>query len=473
MNRENIFKLASFGLLVLVMGLATTHTLISIYQDIGRHLTLGEMIWRTHEIPRTNLFSYTYPDYPFINHHWLSEVLLYLGEQVLGLSGLTVLKALMIAGAFGLALGAAWRPRVAVSALVVGVVALLIMTERTDVRPEVLSFVFIGWYLFVLYRRPRWLWTLPLVQLLWVNSHIYFFMGPFVWVAYLVGRWRLPSRRQWVITGLIALATLANPWFLSGALYPLRIMHGYGYSIVENKSPFFLAGYHYHQLTSVALYIGIVLTGLSFFVNRRQIRQNIFGLILSITTAVLALVMVRNFPLFALIMMPVVLTNLDQAGWYWYRRGALMAGMVGIGLLGASVVADQFWPENTGKHFGTHAYASPQQPIDFFRQHHLSGPIFNNFDIGSYLIWKLPEEKVFIDGRPEAYPAEFTQGVYIPMQQDVQEWKRWSEYYHIKTIFWAYTDITPWSQVFVARITRDPAWQLVYADQGVMILVRK
>jgi hypothetical protein len=54
----------------------------------------------------------------------------------------------------------------------------------------------------------------------------------------------------------------------------------------------------------------------------------------------------------------------------------------------------------------------------------LKGPIFNNFDIGSYLIFRLYNKslpagrQVFVDGRPEAYPASFFQITYILMQQD-------------------------------------------------------
>ena len=43
-----------------------------------QNLKLGKIIWETKTIPNTNLFSYTNPNFPFINHHWLSENIFYL-----------------------------------------------------------------------------------------------------------------------------------------------------------------------------------------------------------------------------------------------------------------------------------------------------------------------------------------------------------------------------------------------------------
>jgi len=103
---------------------------------------------------------------------------------------------------------------------------------------------------------------------------------------------------------------------------------------------------------------------------------------------------------------------------------------------------------------------------DFFKTNHLQGPIFNNFDIGSYLIIILyPQEKVFVDNRPEAYPASFFKNDYIPMQEDKQKFATEDAKYNFNAIFFSYRDFTPWSQEFLIRMVSDPAWAPVYADQ--------
>ena len=54
-------------------------------------------------------------------------------------------------------------------------------------------------------------------------------------------------------------------------------------------------------------------------------------------------------------------------------------------------------PEIEASHF-------PSRAVDFLAQHHLPGPIFNHYDWGGYLIWRLhPEYPVFVDGRADLY----------------------------------------------------------------------
>ena len=476
--------LAGFAAVIAVVFLLSIHTLTSVYQDIGRHIRLGELIWHTHRVPGTNLFSYTAPNFPFIDHHWLSEVLLYLGDSVVGLAGLIAIKAVLVVVAFGLAFAAAWRKAFAWPAAVIGLVAAVILIERTDVRPEILSYLFLGWFLFVLYRYPRsrLIATLPLVQLLWVNAHIYFFMGPLVFLAWwagdiaIRGKTALTDRTTWLLAAGIAVATLLNPHGLTGALYPLQVFNNYGYSVMENQSPRFLRALNYPALTTGMLYVGIVLVVVSFVPNWRRIRHNVFGLIIAVSTAVFALLMIRNFGLFALCMMPVAITNVSEIGYHarsqWPMKWLIL---VWCALFGAAIVGGQFYGQYGApyRQFGFIVPTGYDEPVAFYRAAHIRGPIFNNFDIGSYLIWKLPEEPVFVDGRPEAYPASFFTDVYIPMQQSAAAWDKYSKQYGINAIFWDTADITPWSQAFVDRITKDPKWSVVYDANSVMILVRK
>jgi len=490
-SRKHIFDYTLFALLVVLMGLFSVHTLTSIYQDIGRHITVGQLIWESGNIPSTNLFSFTAPDFLFVNHHWLGGVLLYLGDRFIGLAGLIVFKALLLSGAFALALAASWRNRLSIPAMIIGLASIFTIAERTDVRPEIFSFLFLAWFLFVLYRYPRskLLWTLPFVQLVWVNTHIYFFMGPLLWLAFLIGV--MANQRNWKfemsnwresrvtnyyvpITLLLILATLTNPSGWHGALYPLTMWSNYGYSIVENQSLFFLRAFGYPMMTSIALGFTILLTLASFIINRRHLRKNVDSLVLFVSTTIFALLMLRNFPLLAFVAIPITLRNLSQSPLRFDSKSVRMGMHVILILIGISIVTNQIYDQAGigGRRFGLVVPEGFQEPVDFFRSAGLRGPLFNNFDVGSFLIWKLPEEKVFIDGRPEAYPADFIQNTYIKMQEDPSVWARESERYNLNTIFWSYQDITPWSQAFMKRITKDPQWVAVYMDKGIIILVR-
>ena len=41
--------------------------------------------------------------------------------------------------------------------------------------------------------------------------------------------------------------------------------------------------------------------------------------------------------------------------------------------------------------------------VEFIRQSHLEGRMLNDYTWGGYLIWALPEHKVFVDGRSDIY----------------------------------------------------------------------
>lgn len=76
------------------------HDLTTVNEDIGRHIKLGEITWQTKSVPRTNLLSYTATDFPFINHHWLSEVLFYGFYRVGGLTGVMIAKIIILLAAY-------------------------------------------------------------------------------------------------------------------------------------------------------------------------------------------------------------------------------------------------------------------------------------------------------------------------------------------------------------------------------------
>lgn len=474
------------GLLVFIF-LQNLHSLDSINQDIGRHLKTGEIIWQTHHVPRVNLFSYTEPDQPFINHHWLSEVLFYLIQQVVGLSGLIVVKALVITLAFGLVLWSLPRSTRLWPLLAAALVGWLAFFDRTDVRPEIFSYLYLAifWLIISRVRRGgnlRLLYFLPLVELLWVNSHIYFILGPF-----LVLLLTLENKKYWPWLAAVSAATLVNPNFIHGALAPSSILRHYGYSIVENQSVWFLANYGILGRQIAVFELSLVVLAISFIfaAHRRQWRWFEFWLALAL--AVLGLKMIRNFGPYALLFVPIVAGNLSvpleaaqarsvplpltgRTGiWSYAAAGVLLL------LLCYLTVTNQIsvWFQSA-KRFGLSVPAGAAGGVQFIKQHHLTGPVFNNFDVGSYLIWQLyPEQRVFVDGRPEAYSVEFFENIYKPMQTDPAAWAKYSRQYGINYIFFDWHDITPWAQQFLARISRDPAWPLAYRDDWVVIFLKR
>jgi hypothetical protein len=172
--------LAALGTLCLVF-LGYFHAITALTQDLGRHLFTGELILKTLQIPHVNLYSYTFPDFPFINHHWLAEVVFALIYRFGGFAGLFLLMLLLLTAALTLQLKAV-IPKVTSLALgLSGILYTGILLERTDLRPELFSFFLLSVFITLLYRyrqhATKSIFLLIPLQLLWVNMHIYFAVG--------------------------------------------------------------------------------------------------------------------------------------------------------------------------------------------------------------------------------------------------------------------------------------------------------
>jgi len=110
----------------------------------------------------------------------------------------------------------------------------------------------------------------------------------------------------------------------------------------------------------------------------------------------------------------------------------------------------------------------------FFKENNLQGPIFNNYDIGGYLIFNLfPQEKVFVDNRPEIYSSEFFQEDYIPMQENYDIWLTKSKEYGINTIIFYRHNAIPWGQQFLITRIDDVSWAPVFVDDRVIIFLKR
>ena len=225
---------------------------LSFDQDLGRHLKLGGIILRSKTIPRTNLFSYTNPDFTFINTHWLFEVFVFLTNQAVGLQLILVLKLVIF-------LVSAWLVVKNVPKqnypwlLPIGFIFAHVLRERLELRPEIFSFLFTVLTVYILNKytenRTKLVFLLPLIQLIWINTHIYFFVGLVLQAIFLI-HLVFNNLRSHTGSGntkllLIILITsvcvsLLNPNGLKGLTYPLTVNQNYGYTIVENQTMFLL-----------------------------------------------------------------------------------------------------------------------------------------------------------------------------------------------------------------------------------------
>ncbi len=447
---------------------------LSLTQDLGRHLMLGKIIIEGGSVPTTNLFSYVLPDQVFINHHWLPEVVFYIFANTWGNASLIVLKFLLVGASFGAIYYVANRLGGIFWSTFLAFPFLYVLSYRFDTRPEMFSFLYLSLYVLLIYlfsSTKKWLYLLVLlpIQVLWVNSHIYFFVGPLIYGAYVVSEF-LQNRRELRLVGfgvMLILVSLLTPLGFAGATAPLTIFSNYGYDIVENKGIIFLNSWFFtHQVFVFELLVinFVVASFLTFS------RKYLFWYLISIFGIVAVFSMIRNLSLFVILVYPSFVLVLCIFEKKYMRAKTLRATLV---TFLAVVVLIQIVRGVTSPLFGYTHVETGTGALDFIEEKRLSGPIFNNFDVGSYLIYRLyPTERVFVDGRPEAYTPEFFTE-YRAIQSDPKKFEVAAQKYNFQMIVFSKSDLTEWGQAFLTNMSSQNTWVVVYQDEYYVVMVPK
>lgn len=209
--------------------------------DFWWHLRTGQLIWQRGEIPTHDWYTYTNPDSTWIDLHWTFQLAVAGLWELGGSTAIILAKSALGLLTFGMILLAARRSWPAPLLLVFLIPALVIFAGRYYARPEMVSVALLATQLCVLrfgQDRPRLLWLLPVIQLLWVNAQGLFVLGLLVQAAFLLDRtllfaWRklqstdqvqapsLHLRTVWIVSGLVVAACFVNPYGLQGVLFPL------------------------------------------------------------------------------------------------------------------------------------------------------------------------------------------------------------------------------------------------------------
>lgn len=509
---EKILKfLIFFGLLVLV-SIIYSQKIEFNSVDLGRHLANGKIVWQNKEVLFKNLYSYTEPNAIFINHHWLGGVIFYAVYLLGGFKLLSLFNVLLAILIFILTFNFSRRQTGFYLSAILALPVIFLLSERVEVRPEIFSYLFtiLTWLIIDRVSRNKkyklLFWLIPLF-IFWVNIHIYFFVGLAllglkVLAEFLstfiqtVGAGKKRLRAAWLNTKpwainlfFVALACLINPNTWRGLFYPLNIFRAYGYEIAENKSIFYLGHLMINDnfcLFKIFLLL-LIISWVAYFFFIKKLR--LFDLLLTIFISLLALFASRNLALWALIAWVIIGSNLkpllvylqDNLSFFQEELKNKTKIYLSFSILFLIIITLFYFliiePRRPNFIRNSPGWGLENGSADsaiFFKTNNLSGPIFNNYDLGSALIfWLYPAESIFVDNRPEAYSPKFFSEIYKPLQTDSLKWEKYLAQYKFKTIYFSHTDSTPWARQFLRKILADDHWALVYFDNYSVILLNK
>ncbi len=181
-----ILKIGSFAAIILAYLSRLLGAFVD--PDMWWHIRLGEDILKGTWV---NTLTYTCTDYIWINHSWLSDVLISIVNKILGFQGLSILFALVFSGgiafsvlSLNLILNNHKIKSSKLNILLYVAFFTLILSSFIAIRPQIFTFLFFNALIFFLLKiyyskSIKYVTLLPafLVFILWVNLHGGFVIG--------------------------------------------------------------------------------------------------------------------------------------------------------------------------------------------------------------------------------------------------------------------------------------------------------
>jgi hypothetical protein len=446
--------------------------------DTFMHWAIGERILTTGRWPTIDEHSFTVTGDPWIAFEWLSEVVMAEAGRI---GGMTAATALLIALSVTLVLlvfyyawfrCARWLPAFAATTL-----ALPLMAPFFSLRPQLLGYLCLLGTLIAIERfrrgRAAMVWLLPVLFLAWVNAHGSFIVGLGVlalhWVSALVPMrhrgivaesWTPRERQTLLVVILLCVAVLPlTPYGGQLAVYPLKMALAQPRQLahVIEWQPVRFANWWGNLFLLCLLF---VLT--SQIVNPPSHRAVDAALLILFSLA--ACLHMRFAILFLIAFVPVLAVRLrdwilaDPPAWRFPSANLIAGSIIAVAMVVFFPSRDEL-ANDLRRQF-------PQRAAEYLRDHPVRGNLLNYYDWGSYLMWKFPENKVFIDTRGDVYEFAGVLDDYFRLALLKPGALSVLRTYDIEAC------LLPQGMSLVTVLAVLPGWKCAYADELAVIFVR-
>ena len=406
--------------------------------DLFWQLRTGEWIVSNHAAPHADLYSWTRPGTPWIAHEWLSFAVLWQCFHLAGFGGLYLLTAAAVATIFGLHFAFINREtRSPLLTFLLCAGCAVVASPFFQPRPQLATYLFSLITLHILLEFRSGAATAKRLALLvpmfvvWANLHAGMLIGLALIGIFAIGEVVSSvvdrNRRLWPALLATAVAcfaaTLITPYsYHVYANILSTISNSTAMSIVaEWASPDF----HQEYGKQIELLIAAIVYGMFFTRLRREPADALLLLVLVHE----ALSANRNGPLLAILGVTVAAKHIHSAiNWHLFRAdtapatslaGSTPPGTIALVLAAAFVLFGFANASRSVRAFGGSTgstlhrigqtivvyWTYPEAACDFIRREQFPSTMhmFNSYDDGGFLAWRMPERPVFIDSRADVY----------------------------------------------------------------------
>ncbi len=400
----NIVKRPIFFLALFTFLLFFARSYSTLDPDFGWHLRMGRIILSS-GIPRTDPLSYTMPSYPFVDHEWLTNILIYKVYSFWGYAGLAVIFSLLVL----IVLYLMFPKNICRFSLVPFFLSAGIFITFAGIRTQVITWVFLALLLRLLLDSKLWLkwrFLVPFLFPVWANLHAGFSAGIAVLGFTVLIRSIQTKKFLWVDYSVVLLsiiATLINPygprlWWEVWMQISDPFLHS---EIAEWIPGIFFADFAFLSLVSFTAFFTFY-----YLKNKQLFKSNLenqIRLMVFVALFIAALSAARHIPLWTIAAAPLLSIYLEtffnQIKDNQYSRKMslkfykiltvsviiLFLTEFGLGIFGSgNLNENNFYPKTA---------------VQYLKTQNIAGNIFSVYGWGGYLDWKMPQKKVFIDGR--------------------------------------------------------------------------
>lgn len=445
--------------------------------DYFWHVNTGQWIWEHGSLPEKDPFTFPLADADLSNRdrivlqqYWLSQLLFYGLWETWGEASVVALRALVhaaiVCGVFWLA----WRRADIWRACVLGAATLAGFLWVANERPNLFSCLFTLLLVWLLDRcseddRPRGrfkLLALPLLMLLWANMHGGYILGVCIVGAYLVGylvenrhslgKQSLPLLAALVLSCLVTWLSPAGPLEIiveslqADAYYLSQVQEAVNtFTAIKSEG----VGKHLYYL--LLAFLAVVAAVCSLRVGRFRHALTILGVLALSTMGVRYQIFLCAIAFLLAPYLPVP----RKVGW----AAPLAIGLVLLSLVKANVREPFDWQA---------APAFPADAVAFLSRVDVGPNLFNYYDWGGYLAHRLPDYRVFMDGRGLGGPV-FADYMEIQYNEKVDLLER---YPANAAVFPMFNLVTKKVVPLALVMTYAPQWVPVFIGENALVFVR-
>lgn len=377
--------------------------------DLGWHLRFGQDALSGH-FQYNDTYTYTFYGQPWINHEWGGDILFWLFYKNAGYIGLVFLTASAVWSAIFL-IQWLFQKKITLIFAIVNLATALVLPYFLSVRITTVAVIFPIILILILektVKQSKILWLLPPLLWLWSCLHGSWILGFIIINIYLcaniINEFTGHNSRQWpyfkIVSAQIisALLICINPYGVKLWQEVLSYFsQNYFKQFIVEWMPSYVHPLHFLSLITAIISAVLIIWG---FKNKKVKLEHLL-LFLALFGA--AILYRRNNLYLITICAPILTISLQQIG-EKTKMSSFFAIPAVILLLALTLIKTSFANDKFIDQEVLSQSPFPLAAVDFLQQQIgiKTTYIFNEFNWGGYLIWRLPTALVYFDGRGTA-----------------------------------------------------------------------